>query len=259
MKVIVLGSGSPIPYEERAQSGVLLLRESHDPLLVDCGSGVLDRLGRLNLEPETETDVALQAINEILLTHHHLDHMADLLPLLKARWLLGRRETRIFGPEGTEALLDGLLELYPYLKGEISVDIVELAEGEEFELAGLRVATLRTVHQILNLAYKFAEGVVISGDTEPFPGMGEFAEGCSLVIHECSFPDGFSIPGHSTPYALGEVLAGREIGTLVLTHLYPQAIAHVSELVEDLREGGFGGRVEVARDLDCFQIEIPLI
>jgi ribonuclease BN (tRNA processing enzyme) len=249
LSVIVLGSGSPIPYEDRAQSG-FLLKFGDKPVLVDCGSGVLRRLGELGDE------LGLQAINDIFITHHHLDHMADLLPLLKARWLLGRRETNLYGPEGTKALLDQLLKLYPYLDEALRVNVLELDEEARLELGGLEVTALRTVHHIPNLAYKFAEGVVISGDTEPFPRMGEFAAGCRLVIHECSFPEGFTIPGHSTPRSLGEALAGRGIAALVLVHLYPPAIERSDELVENLREAGFRGRVVLARDLDRFQVEL---
>lgn len=252
LTVIVLGSGSPIPYEDRAQSGVLLLGPEKRPVLVDCGSGVLRRLGELNAEPE----LGLQAINEVLLTHHHLDHMADLLPLLKARWLLGQRETELFGPEGTKALLENLLELFPYLKEALKVHVTELAEGDRLEVGGLELAALRTVHHIPNLAYKFAGRVAISGDTEPFPEMGEFAEGCQLLIHECSFPEGFTIPGHSTPKALGAALAGREIAALALVHLYPPALARSKELVESLRKAGFRGEIALARDLDRFQVEL---
>ncbi|MGQ9478203.1 MAG: MBL fold metallo-hydrolase [Candidatus Bipolaricaulia bacterium] len=253
LTAIILGSGSPIPYDDRAQSGFLLIGPGDEPkpVLVDCGSGILRRLGQL----EAELEFGPQAINEVFLTHHHLDHMADLLPLLKARWLLGRSETNLYGPEGTRALLGALLELYPYLKEALKVNVVELAEGEKLAVGGLEVTALRTVHHIPNLAYKFAGRVVISGDTEPFPKMGEFAEGCPLLIHECSFPEGFTVPGHSTPRALGKALAGRGIETLVLVHFYPPAIVRVAELVESLKAGGFQGRVEAARDLDHFQIE----
>lgn len=255
LTVIVLGSGSPILHEDRAQSGFLLLGPEKRPVLVDCGSGVLRRLGELNAKSELGLELGIQTINEILLTHHHLDHMADLLPILKTRWLLGQRETKLFGPEGTRALVENLLELFPYLKETLKVHVTELAKGDQLEVGGLEVTALRTVHHIPNLAYKFAKSVVVSGDTEPFHEMGEFAEGCQLLIHECSFPEGFTIPGHSNPRALGEALAGQEIAALALVHLYPPALARRKELVESLREAGFRGKVTVANDLDCFQVQ----
>ena len=244
--VIVLGSGSPIPYEDRAQSG-FFLKFGDKPFLVDCGSGVLRRLGQLSDE------IGFQAINDIFITHHHLDHVADLLPLLKVRWLLGERETNLYGPKGTKAFLTQLLKLYPYLDEVLRVNVLELDDGYEIELEGLKVRALKTIHHIPNLAYKFAEMVIISGDTEPFSQMGAFAEGCQLLIHECSFPDGFRVPGHSTPYALGKVLANRTIGTLVLTHFYPPACKQGEKMVKSLREAGFQGQVVLAQDLSRFQ------
>jgi ribonuclease BN (tRNA processing enzyme) len=239
-RVIILGSGSPIPYSDRAQSGTLL---EAGPILVDCGSGILSRFNRMDIG----------AVNDIFLTHHHLDHMSDLLPILKARWLMGHTETNVYGPKGTEGLLAELLDLHAYLGEHIRINIIELKSGDVMKIRGTKVETLETVHLVPSLAYKFTNKVVISGDTEPFPGMRQFADGCALLIHECSFPDGFDVPGHSTPSRLGEALAGCRVKTLVLTHLYPPAIAKGEEMVGSLRGAGFRGRVVLVEDLACFE------
>ncbi|MGB9902574.1 MBL fold metallo-hydrolase, partial [Methanothrix sp.] len=80
MNVTLLGTGAGIPQADRAQASILL--HDDDLLLIDCGAGALFRLGELGLSPlEIET---------VLLTHLHLDHVSDLLPLAKARYLLGK-------------------------------------------------------------------------------------------------------------------------------------------------------------------------
>lgn len=242
LRVIILGSGSPIPYSDRAQSGILL---EAGPILVDCGSGILSRFNQV--------DIGIESVKNIFLTHHHLDHMSDLLPILKARWLIGHTETNIYGPKGTEGLLVKLLDLYSYLREHIRVNIIELKSGDVIEVKNIKVEALETMHLIPNLAYKFADKVVISGDTEPFPGMREFADRCELLIHECSFPDGFNVPGHSTPNRLGKALASCKVKTLVLTHLYPSAIARGEEMVRSLRRAGFRSKVVLAEDLACFE------
>lgn len=248
MKITVLGSGGPIPEGDRAQSGLLVERAS-ESLLVDCGSGVLLRLGELGLD--------LRKLEHILLTHCHLDHLSDLLPLLKARWLLGATKTTVCGPVGTRGLLSRLLALFPYLEEAITLDIVELGSGEEIKLAGISIETAEVVHFVPALAYKLDGKVVISGDTEPSPRIGEFAEGCELLFHECSLPDELALatPGHSSPSKLGEALAGRAIKALILVHLYPQASskADINILVKRI-QSNFSGEVRVAKDLESFVI-----
>src|SRR6056297_2066457 len=107
MQVTFLGTGSAMPTGDRMQTG-LLLSSGRQCLLVDCGSGILHRLAN--------TDVGYEGVGSILLTHHHLDHVADLLPLLKARWLAGEDHLEIVGPQGTKALVDDLLSVYEYMQ-----------------------------------------------------------------------------------------------------------------------------------------------
>jgi len=248
MRVTVLGSGSAIPVPERAQNGVLLEGGKGDksPILIDCGSGVLHKLAHLS--------VGLEKIRTIFLTHHHLDHMSDLLPLITARWLLGHTQTHVYGPEGTEKLIKNLLDLYEYVKQHTAVHVTELRDGSVIEVEGMKVGCLQTVHSAQNLAYKFENKVVISGDTEPFEKMSEFSNGCKLLIHECSFPDEFKASKHTTPAKLGEVLRSCDVETLVLTHLYPQMEGKEGEIIESVRRGGFKGRVIVAKDLARFEV-----
>lgn len=246
MRVTILGSGSAIPVAERAQSGILLEGGRGDKIhiLIDCGSGVLHKLAHLS--------VGLEKIRTIFLTHHHLDHMSDLLPLITARWLLGHTETSIYGPEGTEKLIKNLLDLYEYVKKQVNVHVMELKDGSTIEVEGMKVECLQAVHSAQNLAYKFDKKVVISGDTEPFEKMSEFARGCKLLIHECSFPDELKVPKHTTAAELGKALKNCDVETLVLTHLYPQIENKEREIIESVSRH-FNGRVIVARDLACFE------
>jgi len=243
MKVTILGSGGAIPVAHRAQSGVLIEKEhGHEssPILVDCGSGVLHRL--------VQVGAGLERIKTIFLTHHHLDHMSDLLPLVTARWLLGYTETSIYGPEGIKELIKSLLDLYEYVRANVDVHTVELKSGQVIEVEGYKIECLQTIHRIPTLAYKFAEQVVIGGDTEPSADIARFAHGCKLLIHECSFPDGFAEPYHSTPSGLGEVLRDCNLETLVLTHLYPQAEGKEVQMIEGVKKN-FQGKVIMAEDL----------
>ncbi|WP_058365986.1 MBL fold metallo-hydrolase [Haloparvum sedimenti] len=249
MYVTFLGTGSAMPVPGRAQSGILL--ETADrALLVDCGSGVLGRL--------TGTDVGYEGIGTVLLTHHHLDHVADLLPLLKARWLAGEEHLEVVGPAGTKDLLDDLLEIHDYLRGRIDLSVREVSGDRPFEAGGFAVAARETRHSKPGFAYRFAPAdadaapeagpFVFSGDTEAFEGMARFADGARALAHDCSFPDDIDVSNHPTPTQLGGALAGASIENLFLTHLYPHTQGKEGEMVESVRAAGFDGETRFAED-----------
>lgn len=249
MELTVLGSGSAMPVSDRAQAGYLLTDDDRS-LLVDCGEGVLHRLA--------DTETGYEGVSTVLLTHHHLDHVAALLPLLKARWLAGEEHLTVVGPTGTKALVDGLLDVHEYLDGRIDLSVREVSASQPFSVAGFDVAARETRHSMTGLAYRFsppsvdadpAEGpLTLSGDTEAFAGMAAFADGSDALVHDCSFPDGTDVSNHPTPTTLGESLASTDINTLLLSHLYPHTGGREQAMARSVRESGFGGTVEVARD-----------
>ena len=252
MRVTFLGTGSAMPVADRVQTGLLVEAAPGDraPLLVDCGAGVLHRL--------SQTDPGYEGVSTVLLTHHHLDHVAALLPLVKARWLAGADHLEVVGPTGTKALVDGLLDVHEYLDGRLDLSVREVSPARSFSAAGFDVTARETRHSMDGLAYRFsppsadadpAEGpLAISGDTEAFAGMASFADGSDVVVHDCSFPDGTDVSNHPNPTELGRSFADADVGRLLLSHLYPHTGGREREMARSVRGAGFSGEVEVARD-----------
>ncbi|ELZ94190.1 ribonuclease Z [Haloferax mucosum ATCC BAA-1512] len=242
MRVTFLGTGSAMPVTGRAQTG-LLLESDTNALLIDCGSGVLSRLA--------ETEVGYEGVSSVLLTHLHLDHVSDLMPLIKARWLAGKDRLEIVGPEGTAALVDGLFDVHDYLEDRLEIQVREVGP-HEFGIAGFDVLGYEVRHSMPTLAYRFTNDqgendFVFSGDTEAFAGLTEFADGASVLVHDCSFPDDVDVSNHPTPSKVGDTLTGRDIDRVVLTHLYP----HADRVTDDLEarvKDHFDGEVQVAED-----------
>jgi len=243
MRVTFLGTGAAMPTGERFQTGLLLEDPDGDaePIVVDCGSGVLHGLAA--------TDVGYEGIGTVLLTHHHLDHVSDLAVLLKARWLAGKTELEIVGPEGTRDLLEGMLSVHDYMEGRFELTFREIGPGS-FSVAGYDVEAVETVHSMYCLAYRFetADAVfTFSADTEAVESVADLADGSAVLAHDCSFPDGIDVDNHPTPSQLGEVLSGHDIGRVYLTHLYPHTDGHHEAMTESVEER-FGGDVRIARD-----------
>jgi ribonuclease BN (tRNA processing enzyme) len=258
MQITFLGTGSAMPLPDRHQTGLLVdpttTHEDARPVLVDCGAGVLHRLAG--------TDVGYEGVSTVLLTHHHLDHVADLLPLVKARWLAGEEFLEVVGPLGTSALVDGLLDVHEYLDGRIDLRVREVTP-ESFTIAGMPVSAYETRHSMRCLAYRFegpsrptastdADGpetadFVFSGDSEAFEGLAAFADGAAVLAHDCSFPDDVDVSNHPTPSQLGAALAGHTFGRVYLTHQYPHTEGRHDEMLASIASA-YDGDVRVARD-----------
>ena len=245
MRLTFLGTGSAMPTGERVQTG-LLLSAGEDRLLVDCGSGALHGLAR--------TDAGYEGVGTVLLTHHHLDHVSDLLPLMKARWLAGEEFLTVIGPPGTPALVEGLLDVHEYMQDRLDLTLRTVEPGSETTAAGFAVDSVETRHSMDCLGYRFSHpdspgDVVFSGDSEAFPALVGFADGAAVLVHDCSFPDEVDVSNHPTPSALGQAFAAAdaEVGRLYLTHLYPHTNGRHEEMLESVGED-YDGAVRVAQD-----------
>ena len=260
MRVTFLGTGSAMPTGERYQTG-LLVEDADRRVLVDCGSGVLHRL--------QQSGVGYENVSTVLLTHHHLDHVSDLLPLLKARWLAGEEHLTVVGPDGTKALLDDLLDVHDYLQGRVDLQVREVGP-HEFTVGGFDVEGFETRHSMPCLAYRFdglsesdsaaratesRGGFTFSGDTEAFEGLANFADGSEVLVHDCSFPDEVDVANHPTPTQLGRALgaSGTDVGRVFLTHLYPHTDGKHEEMLAAV-EREYDGDVGFADDLRTVEV-----
>ncbi|MBV0903233.1 MBL fold metallo-hydrolase [Haloarcula salina] len=243
MRLTFLGTGSAMPTGTRMQSGYLL-ETGGNRLLVDCGSGVLHALAR--------TEIGYEAVDTVLLSHHHLDHVSDLDVLLKARWLAGETALTVAGPPGTSQLVRDLLSVHDYMEGRLDLTLRDLDEGT-FELAGFDGAAFETRHSMQCFAYRLAVGdgptITLGGDSEAFTDLVEFADGSAVLVHDCSFPDDVDVSNHPTPSALGRTLAeaDAEVGRVYLSHLYPHTEGRHEEMLDSLGEQ-YDGDVRFAED-----------
>lgn len=244
MRITFLGTGSAMPTGSRFQTGIVV-EEDGRRVLLDCGSGVLHRL--------QQSGVGYENVSTVLLTHHHVDHVSDLMPLLKARWLAGEDQLEVVGPSGTKALLDGLLSVHDYLDGRVDLQIREITPDEEFSVAEFDVEGYETRHSMPCLAYRFDDAFTFSGDSEAFPGLANFADGSDVLAHDCSFPDDVDVSNHPTPSQLGDALSETDIGRVYLTHLYPHTDGNHEGMLRSIAEG-YDGDVGFAEDLLSVEI-----
>lgn len=246
MRLTTLGTGTIALTVERARAGHLV--EADDVrLLLDCGSGVVQRLAAYDW----------WGITHVALTHFHTDHIGDLPTLLFAfrhARLPGRSAPlEIIGPPGTVALIAGMATAFGswVTAPGFPLTIRELPPGESVALGRqgtMRLESRKVPHTDESVAYSIARDrrrIVYTGDTGFDEGLGTWAAGADVLLCECSLPDAMAIPSHLTPRECGALAAIAAPGQLVLTHFYPPV-----ERVDIRAEVGqrFSGPVVLATD-----------
>ncbi len=270
MELILLGTGCPHVDPNRMGPAQLISHDGHT-LLIDCGSGVTQRM--------VSAGFACRDIDAVMLTHLHSDHLVDLFQLISTSWQRGRdRPQKIYGPPGTRRFVAGTMELWKTeLEGRVAhearesslaleTEIVEFGEGEVLRLGDLTVEAVEVNHQPVNNAFGFVfttpgEKVVISGDTTYCPPLIQAARGADLLVHEVFIHREFQeIPGvrtretianvgsyHTASDVVGRVAAEAGVKGLVLSHFAPTQFDKQALLDEVRRE--YGGFLAIGEDL----------
>ncbi|MCS7146284.1 MAG: MBL fold metallo-hydrolase [Nitrososphaerota archaeon] len=260
MRITILGSGSIVPSAFRFGSGVHV-RAGEVEMLLDCGPGVLEKMRRLSLSPFN--------LSAVCITHFHVDHVTDLLPLLKLRAFtpeglpnLEPKPIRILGPKGTKRLLKTLIdenEFFTYLATLMKYESYSQSEDVEpwktYDIGGASLTSAPVTHGggiAYRLEYQGAS-IAFSGDTAFDENMAKLAKGVDVLIHECSFPSEKLAGQHVSEIELARIVELARPKTVVVTHLYPVWESQEHRIVEAL-EGRHRCRVIIAND--CLELSL---
>ena len=216
MKLTILGGAGAWPPAGGACSGYLV-EAAGFRLLVDPGYATLPRLLEL---------VAAEAIDAVIVSHGHPDHVADLNPLLRARML--RDDPAASLP--TYALpgaLRAVLALDRPGMLDAGLDLREFGAGDAFRVGPFDVETRLLPHFLPNVGLRLAAGGVsltYTGDAGPSDELVELAQAGDLLLAEATYAE--RVPDDSAAYLNSALEVGRQaaraaVDHLVLTHLQP--------------------------------------
>ena len=270
MELTLLGTGCPVVHPERL-GPAQLVRHGETALLIDCGSGVTQRLVQAGC-PGREIDA-------LLLTHLHSDHLVDLFQLVVSSWHQGRdRPLQVFGPPGTQRFAEGLMALWaPELEQRIAherrpstaaleIRVEEIGDGWQARFGGLAVAAFEVDHKPVRHAFGFAfeaagRRLVFSGDTRPCDSLAAAAEGADLLLNEVFVHREMPVihgvrtaetlanvaAYHTASGEVGKLAAEAGVGCLMLTHVVPPHCDRRALLDEVAAD--YGGPLVLGEDL----------
>ena len=148
MEVILLGTSSMIPTEERNHSGALL-RYKKENILIDCGEGTQRQFRKAGLSP--------MKITKILITHWHGDHILGLPGLFLTLRSQGYAHTlEIYGPKGSKEFIQKIMELF-ITRELVKYKVIEVDSGIFFENEDFFLEAMQLKHSCLCLGYRFIE------------------------------------------------------------------------------------------------------
>lgn len=256
---ITLGTGGgPVVQVKRSQPANAVLVDGAI-YLFDVGEGSQRQLQAAGL--------ALRNVHAIFLTHHHIDHVGGLMPLLVGRWAQQMfAAIPVIGPPGTTAMMAGIvaaaqpIEHAPLLVDgkpprpiatTIAARDLSAAMTEPTEVyrdAHVRVTAILVDHyhqpdgtvspEAQAYAYRIEAGgrtMVFSGDTGPSAGLELLATKADLLV--CEVMDRVAIATALQSMPLTPAARAGFLRHMDLDHLTPAEVggiaarAHVKALV----------------------------
>lgn len=279
---ILLGTaGGPTPKKSRAAPSQVL-EIGGSLYVVDCGNGVARQLVLAGL--------SLSRLRHVFVTHHHSDHVADLVTLPMLAWAAGLESpVTLHGPRPLRRAVKDGLRAVEFDRGTRESDegrppLDSLVRSHEIRGDGVvfrddrvTVRAARVEHPPIDEAYAYrfdtAQGsVVISGDTRPSQGLVRLARGADLLVHEVLLLDPpevaawisrplddplvrHIVESHTSYRDVGRIAREAGVRKLVLSHFVPgDAEIDRARVVAEIRKS-FDGEIVFGQDLLALPLE----
>ena len=241
MRLTVLGCAGSFPGPESACSAYLVEAQGFR-LLIDFGPGSMSALQRY---------ADLDAVDAIILTHLHCDHMLDACSYIVVRRYAPdgpRSPLPMYAPAGAAERISAA-----YSAENEPLDDVYTFYGLQpgtFPIGPFTVTVDRVNHPIETYGVRIEQGgrvLTYSADTAPCEALVRLAAGADLFLCEASYLDGMENPPdlHLTGAEAGEAATKADVGRLLLTHLVPAWGSEASTV--EAACAAYAGPVEVVR------------
>jgi len=270
MELTLLGTGCPkVDYKRFGPSNLVSTKKTK--ILVDCGSGVTQRLDQKN--------ISTAEIDALLLTHLHSDHVVDLYQLIISSWHSYRIVPwKIYGPKGTKKFVRQIMEAWKderlqRIKYEarsstqaFNIQVKEFKNQGSILIKDIKIKYFEVDHKPVPYAYGFTfnhkqKKLTISGDTRPCQNVMKFGQLSDVLLHEV-FIEGeiqktnkmrtlqtlHNVKKYHTPSSIvGKIAKLARCKKLVLTHLVPTKFNE--KKLKKIVKNDFGKNPIIGKDL----------
>jgi ribonuclease Z len=223
-RLIFLGTASARPAADRANTALAVAgSDASGWLQIDCGGDPYRALVRAGIAPD--------GVQDLLITHAHIDHIGGLASLIEGFRLGGRQAPlRVWALPEVLTVARSILDLFSY---ELTLDtwpftvtLLPLEPGTDLTLAGIPVRAARMDHALPSVGIRLelpGGPICYSCDTQPTPALPALAHGVRLLITECTFLRehvAFArMSKHMTAVETGQQATEAQARSLALVHL----------------------------------------
>ncbi len=276
-KVVMLGTGTPVPDYKRAGPGIAVVYNG-EAYLFDTGAGTVrnaitaqQKFGIEELDPTR--------IKYVFYTHLHSDHTIDFAELVQTYWWRKDFKIQVYGPREIEAMAKGMDEMMASdvqfriesiqpvkRKDAAQVDVHPIeAGGVVYQSEGITIEAFVVPHGEFKPAFGYKvstpdKTIVISGDTAFSEDIIDKAKGADVLLHEVISQEGlnklskfwqdYHLAYHTPTGKVAEIANRAKPGLLVLYHALFYGAPEDSVLKEIKQL--YDGEVVLANDLDVF-------
>jgi ribonuclease BN (tRNA processing enzyme) len=239
MRLRFLGSGDAFGSGGRFNT-CFLVEAKNNQFLIDCGASALIAIRKFCVEPN--------AIRTIFITHLHGDHFGGLPFFILDAQFYSRRTAplTLVGPPGFRERLEQAMEVFfagsSSAQRKFTTEIHELEPNRTTEINGVTVTPMLVMHACgsppLALRLECEDKIIAyTGDTAWTDAVVNVARGADLLIAEALT---FERPiKHHLDYASlrknRDRISARRV---ILTHMGPDMLAHISDVPEEIAEDG---------------------
>jgi len=275
-QVILLGTGTPNADPHRWGPAVAVVVDGRS-YLVDAGVGIVRQAAAMaergfeSLKPEN--------LRRVFITHLHSDHTLGLPDLMLSPWVLERPvPLEVYGPTGIAEMTHHIEEawrqdidmrlfgLEPQSSRNYRAIPHVITPGRIYQDDWVKVDAIPVLHGSWPEAYGFRfvtpdRTIVISGDTRATETIATACAGCDVLVHEVCSAERLATRSpewqtyhrafHTTTVDLARIAAEARPGLLVLYHQLTWGTTD-EDLVREIHEAGYEGKVVSGQDLDVF-------
>jgi ribonuclease Z len=261
-RIIFLGTGAALPSISQDNSS-LLIESNGTYLMIDCSGSPYRKLLQVGADPAL--------LHHILITHHHIDHIAGLPSLVESLWIKGRTAPlHIYALPDSMRVIEVLLDLWDLRQRPIKEFpiVLHTIKGEQDELVidvpEFTLRTTQTMHAVPSVASKIifplGQVLVYSSDTAPCQSFLDFARGADYLMMECTFCDEETelagITFHLTSASFSEIASQTQANhTLLIHHSEQMSCSHADLTKEITQKHAYNGKFSIPKDLDVLVID----
>jgi ribonuclease Z len=190
-------------------------------VLLDCGDGALNKLLKFGAN--------VNAISDIVITHHHSDHISGITQIIETMGIRKRKfDLQVFGPPGLKEYFATVQKITNVAsKREFKIELTEVEPKQTIKFSGYSATTFKMEHTVPCIGYRVTcpDGKILAytGDTMLCEALKSLGENADLFVHEATYLhkdlELAKPPRHSTALQAAIAAKAANARNLILTHV----------------------------------------